>query len=102
MRCGIPVLVLTAIEALLLLVCGANEVAREQTAFVRAGDGAAGRPGEEPRSVSDTRGGVLSEPMLDAAPRRRGGVPHSARRTCQTRPTRHLRHNTVQKTQAPA
>jgi hypothetical protein len=31
MRWGIPVLVLTAIEALPLLVCGANEVARKRT-----------------------------------------------------------------------
>jgi hypothetical protein len=66
MRCGILVLVLTAIEALLLSL-RRERVARERTAFVRAGDGAAGRPGEEPRLVSDTRGGVMSEPLLDAA-----------------------------------
>jgi hypothetical protein len=54
------------------LICGANEVARERTAFLRGGDGAAaGRAGEEPRSVADTRGGAMSEPMLDAAGRRR-------------------------------
>src|SRR5215216_6824825 len=57
------------------LVCGANEVARERTAFLSGGDGAvAGRPGEEPRSVSDTRGGAMSEPMLDAAGRRLRGL----------------------------
>jgi hypothetical protein len=71
MRWGIPVLGLTATEALLL--CLRRERGRgERNAFARGGDGAAaGRPGEEPRSVSDTRGGAMSEPMLDAAGRRR-------------------------------
>jgi hypothetical protein len=57
------------------LVCGANEVARERTAFVRADDGAAaGRQREEPRSVSKypTRGHVRA----DARCRRENGLPH--------------------------
>src|SRR3954470_16525963 len=71
MRWGIPVLVLTAIEALPLW-SAARPRSRERTAFLGGGDGAAaGRPGEEPRSVSDTRGGAMSELLLDAAGRRR-------------------------------
>ena len=53
-------------------VCSVNEVARAKCAFLGGIDGAAaGRPGEEPRSVSDTRGGAMSELLLDAAGRRR-------------------------------
>jgi hypothetical protein len=54
------------------LVCGANDVAREQTlSYAAVTVRRRVAPGEEPRSVSDTRGGAMSEPMLDAAGRRR-------------------------------
>jgi hypothetical protein len=68
MRWGIPVLVLTAIEALPPWSAARTRSRASEPLLVRGSDGAAaGRPGEEPRSVSDTRGGTMSEPMLDAA-----------------------------------
>jgi len=54
------------------LVCGANEVAgSEPLSYAAVTVRRRVAPGEEPRSGSDSRGGAMSEPMLDAAGRRR-------------------------------
>lgn len=71
MRWDIPLFVLTLAIALLLWYAARTRSRASEVRF-RGSDGAAGgRPGEEPRSVSGTRGGIMPELLLDAAGRRR-------------------------------
>src|SRR5215207_93105 len=72
MRWGIAALVLTLTTRCCFGLRRERGHARARCAFLCGSHGtAAAGPGEEPRSVSDIRGGAVSELLLDAAGRRR-------------------------------
>jgi hypothetical protein len=72
MRWGMSVLVLMAIEALpLWSAARTRSRAGEPLSYAAVTVRRRVAPERKPRSVSDTRGGAMSEPLLDAAGRRR-------------------------------